>query len=266
LLIKQFLQESGVLPVFHLCDGSIGGTRPKPSPKPGNTVLDETDKQLVDWVKSIAGREVGVTLDFPTAAPAKTTVSVYLMEVLTAPALRQVRDPEPLKLTLRYLVTTWASSPEEGHRVLGQLILAAMTAPQKEVEADAAPHSVWQSLGQPVRPSFFLRVPVLQARFAKPVPKVRQPIVLRHSPMRPFAGQVLGPGEIGIMNALIEVPSLHLTTRTDSHGRFQFAAVPTDPPIQLVRVHAKGRGIDVSLENQPASAQPLVIQLNESQL
>ncbi len=218
-------------------------------------------------MKSVAGENVNVTLEFPPAGAApQATVSVYLMEVLTTPAMRRVRDPEPLRLAARYLVTSWASEPEEAHRILGRLIFAAMTTPQNDVEVNAVPHSLWQAFGQPVRPSFVLRVPLVQERLVKPAPKVRKPIVLRHSPMRPFGGRVVGPGEIGIMDAMIEVPSLHLTTRTDAEGRFQFPAVPTDPPIQLLRVHAKGRGIDVSFADQPAPRQPLVIQLSESQL
>src|SRR6266567_9211748 len=228
-------------------------------------MIDKADERMVAWVQSIAG-SVNVVLEFPQAAVATSSVSVYLMEVLPTPAMRLAREPEPLKLTLRYLVTSCGGSPEEAHRILGQLILAALATPKMEVEAEPVPPSVWQSFGQAVRPSFVVRVPLVQERPAKFAPKVRQPIVIKNSPLQPLFGQVLGPGNIGIMDASVEVPALNLCTRTDAQGRVYFAALPTEPPIQLLRVHAKGRDIDVSPVRRPEPNQPLLINLNESQL
>ena len=226
---------------------------------------------MVEWVQTIA-KEAKVSLELAApAAAAKPGVSVYLMEVLRAPTMRQVREPEPLKLTLRYLVTTWASSPEESHRLLGQLMFAAMAAPQKEVEEEAVPHSLWSSFGQPVRPSFVVRVPLFQARPVKREPKVKQ-LIINQTLLRPLRGQILGPDDQAIMDALVEVlievpkvknPVVNASTHTDEEGRFYFAGVP---PVKSLRVHGKGGQTDVPAEPRTASAEPLVIHLNESQI
>jgi hypothetical protein len=71
---------------------------------------------------------------------------------------------------------------------------------------------------------------------------------------------------MALMDALVELPALNLSTRTDAEGRFCFVAVPTQPPIHLLRIHAKGRQINVSPTRQPSSDQPLLIHLDENQL
>jgi hypothetical protein len=228
-------------------------------------MIDKADQRMVAWVQSIVGK-IGVSLEFPQPPARGDGVSLYLMEVLPTPALRLVREPEPLRLTLRYLVTTWAGSPVESHRMLAELMFAAMKTSGIEVETEGVPHSFWQTLAQPVRPSFVMRVPLLQPRTAKSVPTVRQPLVLKNSPLQPLLGQVLGPGEQVLMDALVELPTLNLSTRTDAQGRFCFVAVPTQPPVHLLRIHAKGRQIDFSPTRQPSSDEPLLIHLNENQL
>jgi hypothetical protein len=228
-------------------------------------MIDKADQRMVAWVQSITGK-TKVSLELPRLAADGPGVNIYLLEVLATPVLRQVREPEPLRLTLRYLISTSADSSEEAHRLLANLMFAALGSPDMEVEAEPVPHSVWQSFGQPVRPSFVVRVPLLQPRVVKAAPKVRKPLIVKISPVQPLLGQLLGPGDAAIMDALVEVPALNLSTRTDTEGRFHFAAVPTQPPIQLLRVHAKGRQIDLVPPRRPSLDQPFVVHLNESQL
>jgi len=59
------------------------------------------------------------------------------------------------------------------------------------------------------------------------------------------------------------LPALQLSTATDFRGRFYFAAVPSDPPIKLLRVNAKGRTISVPVK-KPNEA--VIIRLKESEV
>ncbi|MCI0533965.1 MAG: DUF4255 domain-containing protein [Verrucomicrobiales bacterium] len=228
-------------------------------------MIDQTDQQVEEWVKSVVG-DVTVSLDVPQISTSGSGVSVYLLEVLPDSVARPTREAPPLKVNLRYLVTPWSSKPKEAHRLLGELIFATLQKTEFEVEADPIPIAIWQSLNLPIRPSFILRVPLLKKSPPKAAPKVRAPVVIKQSPMRPLIGQIVGPDEMAITDALVELPSLNLATRTDATGRFYFAAVPTQPPIQLLQVHAKGRKIDISPAPSRSPNEPLVIRLTETQL
>jgi hypothetical protein len=120
------------------------------------------------------------------------------------------------------------------------------------------PVEYWVALAAAPRPSFVIRVPLRRER---PVPRaklVTRRMVVHGSPMAVLHGVVLGPGEIPLMGAVVEVPALSLSTRTGHDGRFAFAGVPSDPPVKL-RVRAKGREMFVvPLQPRPAQ-EPLVI-------
>lgn len=227
--------------------------------------MDLSGQQVEAWVSQVAS-PAKVFFGSPAEMAGNEGVNLYLLEIFPDPTARSVREAPPLKLLLRYLVTAWAGSPRKMHELLGTLMFAALQKPEYVVEPEPVAVEIWRSLGVPVRPSMVLRVPVLQPRPVKPAPKVRQPIVLKASPMRPLFGRVLGPGDVAIMGALVELPALNLATRTDPDGRFHFAAVPTQPPVTHLRVHAKGREVNVAPERSPALDQPLIIHLKESEL
>ncbi|MGZ6682465.1 MAG: hypothetical protein ACXVFK_19875, partial [Solirubrobacteraceae bacterium] len=81
----------------------------------------------------------------------------------------------------------------------------------------------------------------------EPAPPVRAPLVLRGAGLRRLGGIVLGPGDVPVADAFVELPLLGLATRSDRRGRFTFAAVPTDQAAQLV-VHAKARTFPFSVD------------------
>ena len=71
-------------------------------------------------------------------------------------------------------------------------------------------------------------------------------------------GVVLGPGDVPISDAFVEIPSLALTTRSDGRGRFRFAAIPTAPAKQQLRVRAKAREFPFTVD----SSKPSVLRLD----
>jgi hypothetical protein len=222
-------------------------------------MIDQIDRRLAAWIGGILD-QVDVSLAPPEAAETARGVGLYLMELVQSPPARGTRRP-PLMMTLRYLVTTQAAKPEDAHQMLGALVVAALENPEFEVEQEPLPLALWTSLGIAPRPSFVLRVPFIQERPEKLAPLVRKPIVIKHLALRSLEGQILGPEDIPLMNARVELPALELFTTTDSKGRFHFSSVPAMPGARVLRVRAKGQEFSINTEQAGSEEDPLVIHL-----
>lgn len=222
-------------------------------------MIDETDSNLTDWVSKVL-QGVAVSLDPPATTESGKEVRLYLMELVQSSPARGTRRP-PLLMTLRYLVTTHAPAPRDAHQMLGALVIAALQDPEFEVEQEPLPISLWTALGIAPRPAFVLRVPFRHERPEKLAPPVKHPIVIRQLPLRVVEGRVVGPENIPIMNARVELPALDLYTNTDSRGRFRFSSVPAAPGPRLLRVRAKGQEFSINTEQAESDKEPLVIQL-----
>jgi hypothetical protein len=222
-------------------------------------MFNETDRNVVSWAgKALDG--VPVSLEPPRADGAAKGISLYLLELVQSTADRGVRRP-PILMTLRYLVTTGGSTPEEAHKMLGALVVAAYENPDFEVEQEQLPLALWTALGVPPRPAFVLRVPFIHERKQKLAPPVKHPLIIKRFPLRSFKGQIVGPENIPLMNARVELPSLDLSTNTDSKGRFHFASVPDAPGTKVLLVRAKGQEFSINAEQADSEDEPLVIHL-----
>ncbi len=221
-------------------------------------MIDEIDRHLSDWVGKIL-KKAEVSLAPPGRHQVERGVGLYLLELTYIPVPRGKRRP-PLQIRLRYLVTTQAPEPQEAHQMLGELLIAALTEPEFEVEQEPVPITLWEALKLEPRPSFVLRVPYTHEQPEKLAPPVRHPLVIRSSELQSLTGQVLGPEDIPVADARVEVPALQLYVNTDSKGRFHFSAVPVDPYPKLLRVHAKGQEFSIDTK-QAKATEPLVIHL-----
>jgi hypothetical protein len=145
-----------------------------------------------------------------------------------------------LRASLRYLITTWAAKPERAHEVLGLLLLAALQEPEFEVELESVTADTWAAFKVAPRPSFVLRAPLGQD-IQRPAAKlVRRPLSIRATGMTTLNGTVLGPEDVPVAGASVELPTLQLTTNTDWKGRFSFPAVPAEPAPREILVKARG--------------------------
>lgn len=219
-------------------------------------MIEQVDERLKEWASSVLP-DVEVSLGPPSAPPGRG-VNLYLFELLHHPPARAAART-PLQIFLRYLVTTWADDPEGEHTLLGNLVFAAMENSEFEVEFDSFPARVWTAFGLPPRPSVVLKVPLRRERPEPAAKLVRVPLVVRHSLMRPLYGFVLGPEDVPIAGARIELPALQLSTRTNSKGRFDFPAVPAEPKVTLLLVKAKGKVLSVNPAEIAAEGKPLLI-------
>lgn len=225
-------------------------------------MIDKADQQLKAWVSSVTS-PVEAVLSLPDDDATEIRIVLYLMDLAQAPIPRGTNRP-PLQVLLRYLVTAWAPEPEEAHRLLGELLFAALEKPETEppefeVITEPLPVEVWTALGTSPRPSFFLRMPLRRERTQKQAPLVRTPIVIS-TQMNQLDGVVYGPESIPIMGAHVEVSALGLSTYTDAKGRFHFPALPSSAPVNL-KVQAKGKEINLSLAPAASRDGPLEIRL-----
>jgi hypothetical protein len=224
-------------------------------------MIDQADQRLKDWAGSIVA-DAEILLSIPDSAKPWRGISLYLLELTQRAPPRTTRRP-PLQLWLRYLVTTWSDRPEDAHRMLSELVFAAMENPDFDVEADVLGGATWSALGMPPRPAFVLGLPLRRERPAATGVLVRQPLVVKPSPLEPLHGVVLGPGDTPLAEARIQIPALRLQARTDGKGRFEFPAVPGDGGAKLLVVRARGREMSVSTsEHHRGGRQPLIVRFD----
>ncbi len=225
-------------------------------------MVDDIDQSLKDWVGTVVP-EVEVTFDAPTDAKATGKgIGIYLLDILQSLPPSTLKRP-PLQLTLRYLITAWSASPSEAHKTLGELAMAALDNSGFTVESESVPIELWRAFGVAPRPCLVLRLPLRQERPEPTVKPVLQPMHLSVSPVNSFFGMLIGrPGNLPLVDAAVEVPSLGLLTRSDRKGRFGFRSVPAQLPLQM-RIRAKGREFQLTAkEPHPAAEDPLKIPLD----
>lgn len=228
-------------------------------------MIDGVDQRLEQWASSVLATEGGpieVRSSPPVDAAATPCVALHLLDLLPAPATASAARNPPLQITLRYLVTTCAASAAQAHRMLGTLVFAAMEHPELEVELEPLPAGFWEAFGVAPRPSFLLRVPLRRERPEPKVERVRRPAEVRFAALTTLRGRVVGPGDVPLAAAQVELPSLGVTTRTDSDGCFRFAALPAEPVQRQIRVRARGQEMAVTVEPTAAPGQSVVIRFD----
>lgn len=223
-------------------------------------MLETLDQNLREWVGKTLG---GVT--FSLTAPVKEAtgsgVNIYLLELVDSPP-RRGPDLSPLQFDARYLVTTWADTPEAAHQMLEKLAFAALEKSDFNVEFYGLPADLWNGLGIPPQPAFLLRLTVRQERPQPEVHYVHQPLELRIGPSTLLRGVVRSSQDIPIAGAQVEMPSIQRSTRTDENGNFLFANIPKDLTTYQIKIRAKGREQIVTVAQQTPDQAPVVIRFD----
>ncbi|MGG6295123.1 Pvc16 family protein [Leptolyngbya sp. AN02str] len=224
-------------------------------------MIELIDRSLKDWVTSVVG-SAEVSFAAPSDTHTGQGVGLYLLELAYKPSASSTFRL-PLQLSLHYLVTTWAESAEQAHHLLGKLIFAAIETPDFEVQIEPIPVAVWVAFHVVPRPAFVLRVPLKRDRPQTIAPPVRVAPDVQVSPSTTLQGQVVGPSDMPLMGAQVELAALKRTTVTNAKGEFEFAAVPTHPPIQRLYVTTKGHRFSVHLEPESDPSKRVIIHLHD---
>lgn len=214
-------------------------------------MITEADNQILEWTKAVLGEPIGI-LNPPASERQGRGVGIHLLEVTPETIERSATRPR-LQLWLKYLITSWADSTAEAHHLLDQLFEAAMQHPEFEIQTELPGPAWWQAFGSVPQPSLALRTRAWKELAPKPVKLVRKSIV-ETVPGRPLEGVVIGPEDIPIADAAVELPALNLSTRTGPHGEFHFANVPVSSGLRTLRVRARGREMNVDLSKLSTSS------------
>jgi hypothetical protein len=219
-------------------------------------VIDEADRRLSAFIREATG-VAGIWLDAPQAGEKREGVGLYLLELAESPPPRGA-TPAPLQLQLRYLVTAWSTTVEKEHKLLGDLAFAALGREDLSAAFRPIDPALWTGFGIPPRAAFLLQVPLRLERKAQRGPPVRE-ITTQFVSSLPLDGIVIGPGDVAIAGASVELPKLGLSASTGPDGRFRFARVPAEGPMNL-RVSAKGEVQDIH-SVFPERGAPLTIRM-----
>ena len=219
-------------------------------------MFEATDQQIGDWVQSVLP-DTRISYAPPATAPADPTVSLYLMELRNAAPQREAQQRFD-QVLLRYLISTSAEDTHAAHKMLGTLLFAAFGQPDYEVDLTPVPVEIWSALGSRPGPAFVLQIPVRQPRGSRDAPAVRGPLIVEQSPTASLNGIVLGPNDVPISDAGVEIVGLRGSTRTGRDGRFRFGLVPNGGKPLRVRVEARGRTVTVDTPESLAEEQLVI--------
>jgi hypothetical protein len=221
-------------------------------------LIEDLDQQLKEWAGTVVP-DVEIRFTPPDDSEAVPAVYIYLLDLLPDASCATAERTPLLQLGLRYLVTAQADSPRETHRILGSLVFAAMEHAEFRVELDPPAAGFWRALGIVPRPAFMLRAPLRLQRKEPAVARVRKPAEVHHRALTSLVGLLLGPGDLPVCGARVELGSPRLATHTDSRGFFSFAAVPAEPRQKRLQIRAKGCEQTVTVEHAAGDPKPLVI-------
>lgn len=209
-------------------------------------MIEQADATVSEWIEATCP-DAEISLALLGDAPAKkATVVCYLIGFAPTPPARPAVGAKaaPLQFSVRYLVMAVGRDAREEHKLLGELIPAALDHPGFEVDLAPHPAELWTALRLVPRPAFMLQVLLSRAR-PEPEARLVRELVLRDSPMCSIAGRVVGPKSTPLAGARLEIPSMNLSIFTDERGRFAFPPIPSQPlPGQLL-VTARGRRLEI---------------------
>ena len=218
---------------------------PAASPVPSSAAARRTDavsaqavlQRLQAWIQAVLG-DVPVSLEAPgRIGDDSRRIGLYLLDLGPLGQTRNVKAT-PLQFSLRYLVTAWGPAPADVQSDLCELAFAALDSVEVDVDFEPLPAASWAAFGTAPRPSFTLRMPLRKERVLALAPPVRQPPVVHAATVRTLRGIVLGPQDMPLAAARVELPGLGRSTVTDPEGLFRFDGVPADR--LRLRVLARG--------------------------
>lgn len=221
-------------------------------------VVDELHARLREWVGDVLG-DVPVVLGPPAQSLASTRgICLHLLSIEAASGAQGKGKTPPLQLGMRFLVTAWSPEPLAMHNDLCELAFSAMESAGFDVDFEDLSPAIWAALEVTVRPSFCIRLSLRKARTLPPAVAVRSPLVLAAALMVSLDGIVLGPRDVPLPGARIELVSLRRATRSDARGWFSFPGVPERQPLRLrVLAHGVEQFFTVEAPGEPGQRLPL---------
>lgn len=203
--------------------------------------------ELEAWLSDVVGMPIkaGSTSD--------TRLSLYLRELSPEQQIVSAGRREPIRFRIRFLLTT----AEPAHYdLLDKVLVAALAAGDPTVSIDPVPVELWRALGLHPGPALTIEVPARVIPAGPEAPLIRTPLHLEHVAIRPLEGRLLGPGDLPLAGMRVEVAGGHVTTHSDTEGRFRLAGVPAG---QRIALRLSGRQRTLVAEVTPEQDEPVII-------
>jgi hypothetical protein len=221
----------------------------------GTGALAAATAALLDWLRH-AGAPARVVPPDDTVTPdgaAPRDLCVWPLAFLPERRTAGGALPEPLRLRLRFLVTTGGTDLPD---VLDRVLLRAAVDGGFPLVIEPISADIWLALHARPRAGLLVDMPVRVERPAPEPVRVTSPLRVEHVPLRPFKGQVVGPGGTPLPGIRVEAVGSNAHTFTDPAGAFTFAGLPSGQQVQLL---LSGKGLRLTTEVRVAGAEPVVI-------
>ena len=237
----------------------LAAAMPGASP-PLGTVAQAHDA-IAAWIHSIAP-ELPVYFDSAPADRAVIAVHLALTEMIPVRAPHGPRSRGPLKIELSYLLSVAGADSVKATQLTSDLLFDAMDGDRfinirscATIAQDSAARVA--SAGPGFAFTLVLQRAPVRANVAAPVSTLK----VEAAPSRLLHGILRGPNQIPLPDAIIEVPSLNVYSRTDHKGRFNLGAISSGRAPLSVRITARGQQHELSAQIPPPHS-PLLLDLN----
>ena len=257
--------------------------------------LDETIKRLLTAELPVKNGEIDIKFDQPTrewsAKLAKPTINFFLYDVRENNVLRNhqwqrmkngradiaAMKRTPMRVDCHYMITAWASEPDDEHRLLTRVLMAlfrfsvlpedrligALQNPEFEITAALARHDkltnpaeVWSSLDNELRPSISYLITLALDPWSEVTgPAVRTFTMRTGQAAHPekeqfdpadtasemvYVGGVVAKGNTPQSGLQVAVKGTGWMDTTDEDGRFTLGSLPPGS-YTLIAWPAKGK-------------------------
>jgi hypothetical protein len=223
-------------------------------------MIAEADADLESWISPLVV-PAGVSVGSPAVSATGSGVNLHLLALAGHPPLRGAGRP-PIQAKLRYLVTAWAPTASEAHRLLDSVLVAAAQRDDVEVVLEALDATTWLAMGIRPQAALLLDVPVRQEL---PVPVPRRVLgvpEVRFAAIGSLDGVLLGDQDVPVADAEVVLASPRRRAWTDSRGRFLLAGVPVDGGPRHLRVSARGKTTTVDLSEGEVPGVPVIVRID----
>ena len=224
-------------------------------------MINQIDCRLKEWIITVIDSKYDVSFEHPGKMGNNPMVSVYLYRMENSMP-RSVAREIPLTITLSYLLTVQSENPLEAHQNLGNLLFAAKSRSDFEVDFPSLPADFWQALGTPPLPHFSLRLPMIMPRKTQQLPKIKAPPRIEISSLTNIEGSVLGPADQPIPGAKITLTHSKTVTYTDNRGSFSIATDAKNLQEFNCKIDAKGKQFSISVPMKKNQSEPITIHLD----
>ena len=222
-------------------------------------MLDQVDGDVLAWAEALADPGA-VRLGLPAGEAPDSGLYLHLFDFRQDSQEHAPRQ-STWRFVSRYLVSACSEDARESHRLLAHALIHAIESDRFEVERESPSLALWQALRVPARPAFVLAAPWSHQREKPQGPLVRRPLQMDWGELQPLSGSVLGPSDVPIMLARVEIPHTGLSAATDWRGRFHFPSVLRSDAMVL-QVSAKGQRVRTSLKDATDAEGHVVIRMD----